>query len=315
MKNILRAIAMLSLASGIVAPAYAQRTGALLRAKDSVRAAEQAKGIRSSDAATAKGDTIFAALVFDPSLTAPARSSAWTASVSPSGPAKEARIQANLCDLAAALCGARGAASLMLAGPLNKDDPFTRLGDLDGLVGSARVQATYTTNTTTAGSFYSFSGTLSQPSFTYRDTSALERHTIVHTGYAIEAGGGYRLAAMTVNGSVRWEQSYRARTSHNVCAPATFGPSGTETCADMVLGAPFTRDRTIASISGAWSVGGNGAARLTISQDLQRGTTGVDLPVWIIANAAGGLAGGVRFGYRTNSRQVTVALFVSEFKL
>jgi hypothetical protein len=306
---------MLLLASGMVTPARAQKTGALLRVKDSIRTAEQAQGIRSADAPGAKADTIFAALVFDPSLAAPARSSAWTASVSPSGPAKEARIQANLCDIAGVICGARGAASLMLAGPLNKDDPFTRLGDLDGLVGSARMQATYTTNTTTVGSFYSFSATLSQPTFTYRDTSALERHTIAHTAYAIEAGGGYRLASMTVNGSVRWEQSYRGRTSQNVCTPATFGPSGTETCADMVLGAPFTRDRAIASISGAWSVGGNGAARLTVSQDLRRGTTGIDLPVWIIANAAGGLAGGARFGYRTNSRQLTVALFVSEFKL
>ncbi len=315
MKTILRVAAMLLLADGFVAPVHAQRTGALLRAKDSVRAAEQARGIRTADASAARGDTVFAALVFDPSLTASARSSAWTASVSPSGPAKEARIQVNLCDIAGVICGVRGAASVMLAGPLNKDDPFTRLGDLDGLVGSARVQAAYTTNTITVGSFYSFSGTLSQPSFAYRDTAALERHTISHLAYAVEAGGGYRLSSMTVNGSVRWEQSYRARSSQNVCAPAMFGPGGTETCADMVLGAPFTRDRAIASISGAWSVGGNGAARLTISQDLRRGTTGIDLPVWMIANAAGGLAGGVRFGYRTNSRQVTVALFVSEFKL
>jgi hypothetical protein len=315
MKNIQRVAAMLVFAGGIAVPLGAQKTGALLRAKDSVRAAEQARGIRAADVAAAKGDTVFAALVFDPSLTAPGRSSAWTASVSPSGPAKEARIQLNVCDIAGAICGARGAASLMLAGPLNKDDPFTRLGDLDGLAGSARVQATFTTNTTTVGSFYSFSGTLSQPSFVYRDTALLERHTVAHIAYAIEAGGGYRLSTMTLNGSVRWEQSYRARSSQNVCTPATFGPSGTETCADMVLGALFTRDRAIASISGAWSVGGNGAARLTISQDLRRGTTGIDLPVWMIANAAGGLAGGVRFGYRTNSRQLTVGLFVSEFKL
>jgi hypothetical protein len=315
MRNILRGASTLLLAGGIAAPLSAQKTGALLRAKDSVRAAEQARGIRAADASTAKADTVFAALVFDPSLTAPARSSAWTASVSPSGPAKEAKIQVNVCDIAGAICGARGAASLMLAGPLNKDDAFTRLGDLDGLVGSARVQATYTTNVTTVGSFYSFSGTLSQPGFAYRDTVALVRHSVLHTAYAVEAGGGYRLSSMTVSGSVRWEQSYRARASQNVCVPATFGPSGTESCADMVLGAPFARDRAIASISGAWSVGGNGAARLTISHDLRRGTTGIDLPVWMIANAGGGLAGGVRFGYRTNSRQVTVALFVSEFKL
>jgi hypothetical protein len=315
MHTIGRAAAVLVLAGGIAAPLRAQRTGALLHVKDSVRAAERLQELRPADATAAKADTVFAALVFDPSLAAAGRSSAWTASVSPSGPAKEARIQVNICDLAGALCGARGAASLMLAGPLNKDDPFTRLGDLDGLVGSARVQATYTTNTTTVGAFYLFSGTLSQPSFAYRDTAALDRHTVSHAAYAIEGGGGYRLSSTTFSGSVRWERSYRARVSQNVCVPAAFGTAGTETCADMVLGEPFARDRPIASISAAWSVGGNGAARLTISRDLRRGTTGIDLPVWMIQNAGGGLAGGLRFGYRTNSREVTVALFVSEFKL
>ena len=52
-----------------------------------------------------------------------------------------------------------------------------------------------------------------------------------------------------------------------------------------------------------------------IAHDLRRGVTGVDLPVWLVRNPAGGLAGGVRFGYRTDARQMTAALFVSEFKL
>ena len=83
----------------------------------------------------------------------------------------------------------------------------------------------------------------------------------------------------------------------------------------MVLGAPFSSNRTVASVSGAWSIGGSGAARITISHDLRHGITGVDLPVWVLTNPAGGLAGGVRFGYRTDSRQMSMALFVSEFKL
>jgi len=74
-------------------------------------------------------------------------------------------------------------------------------------------------------------------------------------------------------------------------------------------------ERAVASVSGALSIGGNGAVRLTISRDLRHSVTGIDLPVWVMPNPAGGLAGGVRFGYRTDSRQVTVALFVSEFKL
>ena len=55
--------------------------------------------------------------------------------------------------------------------------------------------------------------------------------------------------------------------------------------------------------------------RLTVSHDVRRGVTGIDLPVWVVRNAAGGLAGGIRFGYRTDARQLTASLFVSEFKL
>ena len=83
----------------------------------------------------------------------------------------------------------------------------------------------------------------------------------------------------------------------------------------MAVGAPRSWERAVASVSGAWSIGGNGAVRLTISHDIRRAVTGIDLPVWVLHNPAGGLAGGIRLGYRTDSRAMTVALFVSQFKL
>jgi hypothetical protein len=316
MTHAIRATAMILpamlLASGA---ALAQKTGTLLHQTDSTRKARRLLVEGAPAGAAAKRDTIFAVLMFDPSLAAPARSSAWTASVVRASPLTEARIQANLCDIAGAMCGEKGAASLVLAGPFNSGNEFTRLADLDGLFGSARVQGSYTSNATGAGAFYSFTGTFSEPRFAYRDSTTLGRRSVEHAAYAIESGGGRRWSSVSLYGGVRWEQAYRARTSHNVCSPATFGPAGTETCADMVLGAPRSRERAVASVSGAWSIGGMGAARLTISHDIRRAVTGIDLPVWLIANPAGGLAGGVRLGYRTDSRAMTVALFVSQFKL
>jgi hypothetical protein len=264
--------------------ALAQKSGSLLHRADSANAVH-ALVAGGSAAEEARRDTIFAALVVDPSLTALARSSAWTASVVPAGAVKEARVQANLCDVASALCAGGGASSVTVAGPLNTGDDFTELADLHGLVGSARVEANYSSNIAKTGSFMSFTGTFASPGYSYRDTA------------------------------MRWEQSYRPQTSQNVCTPADFGPAGTTACANMVIGAPSSVTRAVASLSAAWSIGGNAAMRLTVSQDLRNAITGVDLPVWIITNAAGGLAGGVRFGYRTDARQATVALFVSEFKL
>jgi hypothetical protein len=311
-RELIRAAALSALITG---SAFAQKTGTLLHPTDSTRHARRPFAENATAESAARGDTIFAALVFDPSLAALARSSAWTASVVRSGSAKEARIQANLCDIAAVLCGATGASSLMFAGPFNTGDDFTELADLGGLVGSARVQGSFTSNATSVGSFYAISGTFAQPSFAFRDSAAFAERSVDHASYAVEAGGGYRWASATIQGSVRWEQSYRPQTAQDVCTPASFGPTGTETCLNIVIGAPASVERTVASVSGAWSIGGNGAARLTISRDLRHAVTGLDLPVWLVANAAGGLAGGIRFGYRTDARQLTVALFVSEFKL
>ncbi len=263
----------------------------------------------------ARRDTTFAVLLFDPSLTAPARSSAWAATVDPSGPNKEAKLQANLCDIFGALCSGKSAASLTLAGPLDTGDDFTELADLGGLVGSARVQGSWTNNMTSPGTFYSLSGTFSDPGFAYRDSVALAKRSVDHAGYAIEADIGSRTASASWQFGMRTEQSYRARTSQNVCTAVSFGSPGTTACTNLVVGAPSSVQHTVASVGGAWSFGGNGAARLTVSHDLVGGVTGVDLPVWVIPDAKSGPAGGVRFGYRTDDKHITVSLFVSAFKL
>src|ERR1019366_1195868 len=137
MAHTLRAIAILAVSS---VSALAQRTGTLLHQTDSTRRARRPFEVSVTAEAAAKGDTIFAALVFDPSLAAAARSSAWTASVVRASPVTEARIQANLCDISGSLCGEKGSGSLMFAGPFNTGNDFTRLADLDGLIGTARVQ-------------------------------------------------------------------------------------------------------------------------------------------------------------------------------
>ncbi len=311
MRRALRFPAMLALAAGT---ALAQKTGTLLHPADSSRWVSLL-GQSATAQARAKHDTIFAVLLFDPSLSALVRSSTWTASVVPLGSSKEARVQANLCDLADAFCRKQDVSSLMLAGPLNSGDDFTELANLDGLVGSARVQLSYTTAATALGSTYSLSAMFSEPSFAYRDSLTLGKKSVDHAAYSIEGGGGYRWSAASVGAAVRWEQSFRAQTAQNVCTPASFGPAGTVACSNIVVGAPSSSAKTVASVSAAWSIGGNGAARLTIAHDARHGVTGIDLPVWVVRNAAGGLAGGIRFGYRTDARQLTASLFVSEFKL
>ena len=303
-----RALGLLAMTVCAVCSALAQKTGTLL-------GPPPPSGQQTAMASTlARRDTLFAVLLFDPSATAPARSSAWTATADPTGPNKEAKIQVNVCDIADALCRDSSAISVTLAGPLNSSDDFTELADLSGLVGSARVEAAWTSRTK-AGPVYSFSGKFSAPTYAYRDSALLAKRSVDRSAFAVAASAGYRWATAALLAGLGVEQSYRPPTSQNVCTPSAFGPAGTTTCANIVIGAPSSVQRTIASVSGGWTIGGNGALRLTISRDLQHGVTGFDLPVWVIPSAKAGPAGGLRFGYRTDDKRVTVSLFVSAFKL
>ena len=293
----------------------AQKTGTLLNRSENDRIKRHGAVQDLSAAERAKADTIFAVLVFDPSVSLAGRSTAWTATVDPVGANKEGKIQVNLCDIAGSLCSGKSAASVTLAGPLSATDSSAELADLNGLVGTARATMTWTTNSTQLGAFYSFSGTYGEPSFAYRDSAALAKRSVDHAAYALAADAGTRSGATAWQAGVRYEQSYRARTSQDVCTPASFGPSGTTTCSSLIVGAPSSAERFVASMSGVWSFGGHGAARVIVSQDLAHGVTGIDMPVWVIPDAKGGPAGGLRFGYRTDTKHVTVSLFVSAFKL
>jgi len=58
------------------------------------------------------------------------------------------------------------------------------------------------------------------------------------------------------------------------------------------------------------------SASFAISYNVDRGVTGIDIPVWMIPDASGSFGGGVRFGYRSDSRKhPTLSIFVGHFKL
>ena len=110
-------------------------------------------------------------------------------------------------------------------------------------------------------------------------------------------------------------KAYKAQAAQNVCSAAGFGPSGTQACSVFSVGAPSREDKSVFSVEYARSVAGTGAARLAISYDASSAVTGIDLPVYVFTDIKGGLSGGVRFGYRSDTRRVSASLFVSEFKL
>ncbi len=288
--------------------AYGQKSGVVMVAGDS--------GIKNGRMRPpTPEEMLFRMLTFDPSLVGFARRSAWTASVVPVGGSKEARLQVNVCDLRENFCKDSTAWAVTLAGPLNADDAFTKLADLNGLAGSARIEMSLTTPSRPNGWFVALSAAYSQPSFSYRDSATLARHSVDHSAYAATAGVGHRWSRTALSGSFRVEQAYKSRASQSICAPAAFGPVGTESCSTVVLAPPSNAPAAIASMTFAWSLDASAAMHITLSRDIRNSVTGVDLPLWVVNDPAKGIGGGVRLGYTSDVKKLTVVFFVSTFKL
>jgi hypothetical protein len=243
------------------------------------------------------------------------RSSSWTATIDASQTDKEGKIQANLCDIVPDCKGS--ALDLTISGPLTANSDFTELADLDGLRGSVRADL---------GGVYNLANAVGSPSFTarvglarhhfdYREPATLTEASQGRTGTSFSAGAALKLVNVAGRLAYRRESSYRGAREQQVCVPATFGPTGTTTCSNMVVGGPAhaTKDVVEGEIRGSWE--GAGAIRLHVAHDFTSSTTGVDLPVYVIPNVSGSLAGGVRLGYRTDTKRWSAAMFVGAFKL
>ena len=257
----------------------------------------------------------FAALVFDPSLSSGLRSSAWTATIDASQTDKEGKIQANLCDVVPK-CGG-SALDLTISGPLTANSDLTELADLNGLRGSVRAELGGTYNLANAAGSPSFTARLglARHEFSYRDPATLAEASQDRTGTSFSAGAAMKGVNVAGSFAYRRESSYRSAGEQEVCVPATFGPAGTTTCSTMVVGGPAhsTKDVLEGEIRGSWNA--TGAIRLHVAHDFTSSATGVDLPVYVIPDVSGNLAGGVRLGYRTDTKRWSAAMFVGAFKL
>ncbi len=297
-------------------PARAQATGEL-DPTSSLAGSRVAYGRRQLYGAdlTRRQQQDFAALVLDPSLSGSMRSSSWAFSVVAQEAGKEARLQANLCDVVA--CGGRSAIDLLLAGPIDERTRLSELATLEGLAGTARLEGGWTHNLTNATGEPSFDlrGVLGHPHFAYRSIPSLADNAVDRTVYSMRIGMGVKRPDRAIQAGLRYENGYYARPSQNVCQPANFGVGGTETCTDIIVGAPRRKLATVADVEIRKSIGGVAGVRLTLSRDFRNRVTGIDLPIYVVPNVSGALSGGARLGYRSDTRHLGVGLFVSAFKL
>lgn len=302
-------------ASALVgAELHAQRTGTL------IPAVEQ-EALASVEAlAKRERQERFAALVADPSLSSTLRSSAWTMSFTAFQQGQEAKLQANVCDILADSACKKSAIDLTLIAPVKKGEDVTEAANLSGLAGAARLELGGTLWLAEIEDGLGWYGpsvrvVVGRPSFDFRTPADLSQATVRRTIYSLAATLPFYKTDRTISSiGYRYDNAFKAASSQNVCVTAPFGPPGTQTCNDLVIGGPKQAQTRAAEFEYRRSFR-IAAAALTVTRDFANEVTGFDLPIWVVPNQSGGLGGGVRFGYRTDTKRLTAALFVSEFKL
>jgi len=323
-------IAMCIVASAIPAVSQAQRTGTLSTEtlEDSLRRL-RGLGVTAEDAVRSQllsrvrtqllSAQNRAVLLFDPELSSAMRASAHALNVVFDKELREGRLQLNLCDLTPKGCESTSML-LMIAGPLN-DNEAVDLVDRRGLVGEARVEVSVTPKLIRPTGILpepTLRGTVARPTFSFRSSPSLATAKERPWAYRFEPGLSLRKPTWWLFGGWVYERTFDPQTKQTVCTPASFGPTGTTVCSDMIVGAPTT-DRTNGLLLEAKaSFAGRFAFGMTFEHDFLENDTSFEVPIYFLSTTATGtnpaLAGGARIGFRTNEK-TTFTIFIDTFKL
>jgi hypothetical protein len=304
------------LLSGSLVVLDAQRTGVLSTPAQDTSA--EARRLSADQERRAN----HAVLLYDPGLASAMRSSANGLNLVFFDSLREGRIQLNLCDLNAfnwAFNCREDSFLVMLAGPLN-DKKATDLLSFDGLVGDARLEVAWTDNIVdTLKRKVTISAVAAYPEFSFRSASSLAEETQRDVSYRIQLGGSlrrrWRQYLWSVLASYAYERNFDEQDEQTVCTPASFGPSGTTVCSDIVVGAPTGVSAHNLLVEGKIAMAGAYAIGAAWKHDITQHTDVLDIPVYFLTATTDGLAGGCRIGFRTGERNPSFTFFVNVFKL
>lgn len=81
-------------------------------------------------------------------------------------------------------------------------------------------------------------------------------------------------------------------------------------CVSGAIGAPAEKTGTAVTFDARWLVSTKLAVSLAVSRDSSRDVTAVELPVYFMRNAAGGLTGGIKLNWSSEEKKTGVAVFV-----
>jgi len=148
-------------------------------------------------------------------------------------------------------------------------------------------------------------------------TESLTKQSEKHDGISLGAELGwlpYRWGIFFVGLSYRYEEGYKAQPEQDICAP--FGEDlGALSCSKAAVGAPSKSKKQIASIElRRYFRGGSLAVNPRFSYDFENDVSGVRLPIYFLKDGKGALNGGLAAGWRSDTEDYTLSLFVGTMK-
>lgn len=148
--------------------------------------------------------------------------------------------------------------------------------------------------------------------FDYLETETLEAQTVSHNVWGVTSFlGVYSTQIGLIGANYQYEQFWKAAgKAREICQPLD-GSVGVLACRDAVVGEPTKKAQSIVQLE--WRrflVGSRLAINPSISQELTEGVTGIDVPFYFLKSGDGGLNGGVRVGWRSDTDAISVSLFV-----
>jgi hypothetical protein len=148
--------------------------------------------------------------------------------------------------------------------------------------------------------------------FDYVNPATLDDASEAHTGWALAFGG-----AVITRNNILFGAGYRREVRFSdgsapvdLCLP--LGVGGATTCsADVILGAP-RRGKANQFYGEVRKFFGAIALSPRITADFTSDVTGIDVPLYFLKNTSGGFTGGVRVGWRSDRKGLTVVGFVGQ---
>ena len=190
------------------------------------------------------------------------------------------------------------------------------LGSADDYITAADSQAVR--NLRGGLSFVGASGTIARTNYEFIVQTPLGKDDVSHTGYKVQAFGGYIFPSgkVSLGGGIAYSRTYKPGDDVQLCAPNGVGAQ--IACFNGPLGTPAQTNRYTLSGEMRWRLPlpmfSNDAAigfAPRVGYEFNSHSTQFELPIYFVPEKGKkSLNGGVRFAYNTGSKDFAFGLFV-----